>query len=105
MICFQRDGTTQVPGCSGTGISDDDYCVIRLPNMLVMVGDNGVPESAFHSRSVKVIVTSTKTVSLIWFVNYEMIERTSRIVLARDHKESIIAVVYLSPRRHQALLQ
>ena len=38
---------TPIPGCSGTGTLDDDYCVIRLPNMLVIVGDNGVPSRAF----------------------------------------------------------
>ena len=38
---------TPIPGCSGTGTLDDDYCVIRLPNMLVIVGDNGVPSGAF----------------------------------------------------------
>ena len=47
MICFQRDGLTPIPGCSGTGLTGEDYCVIRLPNMLVAVGDNGVPSSAF----------------------------------------------------------
>jgi len=26
-MCFQRSGTTAVPGCSGTGTSDWDYCV------------------------------------------------------------------------------
>ena len=47
MICFKRDGLTPIPGCSGTGTLDDDYCVIRLPNMLVIVGDNDNPSSAF----------------------------------------------------------
>ena len=42
MICFQRDeGTDPVPGCSGTGTGSDDYCVIRLPNMLFDI-DNEV---------------------------------------------------------------
>ena len=27
LSCFQRDGTTPVPGCSGEGINDWDYCI------------------------------------------------------------------------------
>ncbi len=26
-VCFQREGLTPVPGCSGTGIKDHDYCI------------------------------------------------------------------------------
>ena len=29
LVCFQRDGNTQVPGCSGNGVAQWDYCVRR----------------------------------------------------------------------------
>ena len=27
LVCFQRDGDKDIPGCSGSGVSDYDYCV------------------------------------------------------------------------------
>ena len=48
MICFQRDAGADVPSCPSADTSTkDDYCVTRLPTMLVIVGDNGVPSSVF----------------------------------------------------------
>ena len=40
LICFQRDGSDPVPGCSGTGTDGYDYCDIRLPNMLFDIGND-----------------------------------------------------------------
>lgn len=31
LICFQRSGTTPVPGCSGEGSSGRDYCIVPPP--------------------------------------------------------------------------
>ncbi|KAI2492348.1 Bacterial protein of unknown function (DUF839) [Fragilaria crotonensis] len=48
LTCFQRNGTVAVPGCSGTGTSDQDYCY--KPNgtsALAYTGDNGAPARSF----------------------------------------------------------
>ena len=60
MVCFERDGTESVPGCTGLGEAAKDYCYYASPvpnpapspveqssNELVMMGDNGSPSSAF----------------------------------------------------------
>ena len=47
--CFQRDGTTPVPGCAGEGRRNRDYCYDpnAANNELPVVGDNGEPSNAF----------------------------------------------------------
>ena len=48
MKCFQRNGTTPVPGCSGTGTPDVDYCYRPAGNStLAYTGDNLAPVRAF----------------------------------------------------------
>ena len=40
MICFQRRDDEDVPGCSGTAVDTEDYCVNPwLPNQLIIMGD------------------------------------------------------------------
>jgi len=31
LICFQRDGYLAIPGCSGEGSKDSDYCIKAAP--------------------------------------------------------------------------
>lgn len=38
LVCFQRSGTTAVPGCTGTGTSHWDYCIIPPPIMVISGG-------------------------------------------------------------------
>ncbi|EJK46265.1 hypothetical protein THAOC_35075 [Thalassiosira oceanica] len=48
--CFQRDGTTDVPGCEGTGISNHDYC--HIPSAIEpmqMWGDSTIEVSGFEN--------------------------------------------------------
>jgi hypothetical protein len=49
LLCFQRNGTESVPGCSGSGVSAKDYCYDPndIEGDLVMAGDNDSPGSAF----------------------------------------------------------
>jgi len=28
LVCFQRDGDVSVPGCTGTAVTDHDYCIL-----------------------------------------------------------------------------
>merc|ERR1712066_298218 len=43
--CFQRSGTTTVPGCTGKGVTNHDYCIKAAPsNALKDFGANA------HSR-------------------------------------------------------
>ena len=53
LICFQRDlGTSDVPGCLGNadqvGDGFDDFCIKpQTEDTLIIVGDEGIPASAF----------------------------------------------------------
>ena len=38
LICFQRRGLTPVPGCSGVGLGEYDYCVPPAPGLLIDFG-------------------------------------------------------------------
>ena len=40
LICFQRDGYMEVPGCSGSGESSKDYCIYPDSGYLVYRGNN-----------------------------------------------------------------
>mmetsp|Transcript_9057 Transcript_9057/g.18200 ORF Transcript_9057/g.18200 Transcript_9057/m.18200 type:complete len:840 (+) Transcript_9057:96-2615(+) len=40
LICFQRDGLSEVPGCSGVGIDSKDYCIYPESGYLVYRGNN-----------------------------------------------------------------
>ena len=39
LACFPRDGWTPIPGCSGSGISDLNYCFVPSNPILVHLGD------------------------------------------------------------------
>jgi len=44
LVCFTRDGTEEVPGCSGVGIEGNDYCIVRpYETYLAYVVKNGEP--------------------------------------------------------------
>lgn len=47
LLCFQRNGTTPVPGCSGNGATSKDYCYIPPSGTLVVAGNDWQPPSAF----------------------------------------------------------
>lgn len=47
LLCFQRNGTTVVPGCSGNGTASKDYCYSPPAGTLVVAGENWNPPSAF----------------------------------------------------------
>ena len=40
LVCYKRGATESVPGCSGGGVSGDDYCCDRPPNYLFDIGNN-----------------------------------------------------------------
>ena len=43
LICFQRNRYTPVPGCSGQGIYNRDYCIVPQPGVLTKRGDETKP--------------------------------------------------------------
>ena len=48
LVCFKRNGTQSVPGCTGTGVSAKDYC--HKPNeadTLAYVGNDLLPSRSF----------------------------------------------------------
>ena len=45
LLCYLRFQAESVPGCSGTGVSGDDYCAYRPANYLFYVGDGLDPGS------------------------------------------------------------
>mmetsp|Transcript_25296 Transcript_25296/g.50648 ORF Transcript_25296/g.50648 Transcript_25296/m.50648 type:complete len:889 (+) Transcript_25296:36-2702(+) len=48
LVCFQRFGYEEVPGCSGSGFRKVDFCAERpTENTLWMKGNNGRPSSSF----------------------------------------------------------
>ena len=47
MVCSQRWGDEEVIGCSGTPQSGYDYCVYKVPGVLIGRGDNGSPSANF----------------------------------------------------------
>jgi hypothetical protein len=52
LVCFQRElGESDVPGCVGDASlvndGDDDFCIEPPADTLVLVGDDGFPESAY----------------------------------------------------------
>mmetsp|Transcript_13320 Transcript_13320/g.28769 ORF Transcript_13320/g.28769 Transcript_13320/m.28769 type:complete len:787 (+) Transcript_13320:1072-3432(+) len=48
LLCYQRTGTEQVPGCTGLGVSAKDYCASRSDTSLLFLrGDNGSPGANF----------------------------------------------------------
>lgn len=48
LVCFQRNGTATVPGCTGEGGSGLDYCITPTePNTLVLMGDDNEPVENF----------------------------------------------------------
>ena len=56
LICFQRNGGMDVPGCQGSDDSTIDYCTspqfsINAPSVLAHVGNNGQPEDAFPLKA------------------------------------------------------
>jgi len=53
LLCMQRSNYESVPGCSGSELDqNNDYCYARpSQSHLWIVGDNGVPESAFPLHS------------------------------------------------------
>jgi hypothetical protein len=36
LVCFQRSGLVEVPGCNGFGISDNDYCIEPRADLLTL---------------------------------------------------------------------
>ena len=49
LICFQRTGFTEVPGCSGEGVESKDYCIYPNPEYLVYRGSGGFgPDNPLH---------------------------------------------------------
>ena len=47
LICYQRDGLVEVPGCSGSGTSGTDYCIDREPDELAVIANDGSPSELF----------------------------------------------------------
>ena len=47
LICYQWDGLVEVPGCSGSGTLDTDYCIDREPDKLAVIANNGSPSELF----------------------------------------------------------
>ena len=41
LVCFTREGTEEVPGCSGQGIKGDDYCTVRPSDSYLIYKGNG----------------------------------------------------------------
>ena len=45
-MCFQRGDTEPVPGCTGTPLNSEDYCIERpTPTTLIYKYDNNKPQS------------------------------------------------------------
>jgi hypothetical protein len=47
LICFQRSADEAVPGCSGPGLSTEDYCIKPWAGTLVLMGDEDQPAENF----------------------------------------------------------
>jgi hypothetical protein len=47
LTCLQRSGDEPVRGCTGTGLSTEDYCIKALPGELVVMGDENEPAQNF----------------------------------------------------------
>ena len=43
LICWQRDGDADVPGCKGAAVPDHDYCVVNPSKLPPLTGDDETP--------------------------------------------------------------
>ena len=43
LICWQRDGDADVPGCKGAAVPDHDYCVVNPSELPPLTGDDETP--------------------------------------------------------------
>ena len=60
--CFQRTGLTPVPGCSGSGISDHDYCTIDAAAVNAAFGKIATQSSTLDQKSSALIAVDGITV-------------------------------------------